>query len=631
MYTKFLYMLNIGWIFFGILAFTEIASATSSGENSLSSKSSNESKLLLCSELSNTPVDFGQRIPIDVDSDGDCDILEHWLNGKRLRWLDENDDMKWSDIRGDLVSDSVQIDIDGDGFYDGLSDMTVKWLDADDDGDADLQFIVVNRCKDVDVPKIDWSSHYMVFIDVDDDNVLGFIDWQNWKSFLSICWRFTGATNFSPDYNGDALFLKVHAPPQELEDPRYNWENPFAFYDFDQDGCTEMSIRICDDDPSMLTPDGLAESAFVSYDMDNDSQRGNEMDYDMTLLLTSGEKIDYRKWVHKYPTLLAAKWVMPYMRHTGWRRIDELIYIPHEKCYEEIFKPQWGKCRLVFDEDDDDHRWERVELYSPLDPYIIRKKSYDMNSGGMCSNPQSDTLGDRGEFDEDFSGKGKLYIGKWDKKIHLYGAESGAWTVDYDARYWGGGSPGRYNSSPEIAPKAQEVVRYEDTDGNGFFDRISYDYDGDKIVDLQISLLDYADEKNPAQDVCELISPASEQWQGMHKLFIKITAESWREALVLYRATWKKGLTTAELDDLAIASSTAEKYNNAYWLKEKIFRLLDKRFKTLSAKEKQKLLYKYYFTGNIDSMVNLIADVEFHSSCRGRGENNRKGGTIECK
>ena len=32
-------------------------------------------------------------------------------------------------------------------------------------------------------------------------------------------------------------------PPWMLKDARFNWENPFAFYDFDNDGCTEMAIR----------------------------------------------------------------------------------------------------------------------------------------------------------------------------------------------------------------------------------------------------------------------------------------------------------------------------------------------------------------------------------------------------
>src|SRR4051812_48688241 len=58
--------------------------------------------------------DKSQIIRTDVDGDGDPDILEAWWNGKRVRWIDENDDMKPGDLRGDMASDSLQIDRDGD-------------------------------------------------------------------------------------------------------------------------------------------------------------------------------------------------------------------------------------------------------------------------------------------------------------------------------------------------------------------------------------------------------------------------------------------------------------------------------------------------------------------------------------
>ena len=49
-------------------------------------------------------------IRIDIDHDGDPDILEQWWNNKRVRWIDENDDMKPTDARGDMSMDVVQID-----------------------------------------------------------------------------------------------------------------------------------------------------------------------------------------------------------------------------------------------------------------------------------------------------------------------------------------------------------------------------------------------------------------------------------------------------------------------------------------------------------------------------------------
>ena len=41
---------------------------------------------------------------------------------------------------------------------------------------------------------------------------------------------------------------------------------------------------------------------------------------------------------------------------------------------------------------------------------------------------------------------------------------------------------------------------------------------------------------------------------------------------MVYRAAWRRGLTTPEIDKLANASSIGERYRNGYWIKEKIFR-----------------------------------------------------------
>src|SRR5687768_14206137 len=58
-----------------------------------------------------------QIIRDDLDADGDPDVLEAWFHAKRVRWIDENDDMKATDVRGDQSMDAMQIDRDGDGYY----------------------------------------------------------------------------------------------------------------------------------------------------------------------------------------------------------------------------------------------------------------------------------------------------------------------------------------------------------------------------------------------------------------------------------------------------------------------------------------------------------------------------------
>ena len=115
---------------------------------------------------------------LDINNDGKPDILERWWNGKRVRWLDENGDMLPTDTRGDQVADVMQIDMNGDGVYDSVTDKNVKWADNDGDGRADMQAWVTQAREWSDGDIDPAESHWMVFIDVGKDGVLGWLDWQ---------------------------------------------------------------------------------------------------------------------------------------------------------------------------------------------------------------------------------------------------------------------------------------------------------------------------------------------------------------------------------------------------------------------------------------------------------------------
>jgi hypothetical protein len=572
---------------------------------------------------STTPSD--EIVRLDINNDGKPDILERWWNRKRVRWLDENGDMLPTDTRGDQVGDVMQIDKNDDGIYDSQTDINIKWADNDGDGRADLQaFVTQGRA---------WSngtfdpaeSHWMVFIDVEKDGVLGWLDWEKFD-FGNDNWGYTGTTDWLPDYNGNAVFLKVHRPPQSLPDPRLNWENPFAFFDFDGDGASEMAIRWLDPvpplDKDVTKLSGVLSEAFATFDIDNDSTRGNETDYDMSLRGAGGPGIPYRQFAHKYPALKGNPKFDACFQWNNWRHVDELMYMPHEKSYDAFFTARWATMYFVFDEDDDDHRWERVEMYYPMhgfggpkeiDLYSTRKwrrGNYaelamvgPNERPGISGHPQADSLGDRGEFDEDNSGGGKLYVGVFDRKLHLAGAEWGAWTVDKNAEYHGGS---KTPSPKPLAPRVEEVVKYTDTDQNGFLDTIEYDYDGDRTIDLRVSLLDYRTPNNPHPDVVALIDAHKEGWKGLNALFGQIASQSFQEGLMVYRAAWRRGLTTPEIDKLASASAIGERYDHGYWLKEKIFRQIRSRVRN-TALEKE--LTRLYYTGQFAEYSRRISEV----------------------
>jgi len=114
-------------------------------------------------------------------------------------------------------------------------------------------------------------------------------------------------------------------------------------------------------------------------------------------------------------------------------------------------------------------------------------------------------------------------------------------------------------------------VKYTDTDKNGFLDTVEYDYDGDRKIDFRVSLLDYRTPKQPHPDVVTLVDTRREGWKGLNAIFTGIANQSWQEGLTVYRAAWRRGLTTPEIDKLASASAIGERYDHGYWLKEKIF------------------------------------------------------------
>jgi hypothetical protein len=578
-------------------------------------------------------------VRLDIDGDGRPDVLERWWNGKRVRWLDENGDLSATDTRGDQVADVLQVDMNGDGTYDGVTDQNVKWADNDGDGRPDLQ------AWSTQPPRWEpgaWStneSHWMLFLDVEQDGVLG---WQDWATFNfgDSNWDYTGTTDWLPDYNGDAIFLKIHRPPQALPDPRLNWENPFAFYDVDKDGLTEMGMRWLD--PQMPVKDGLAplagvlNEAFVTFDLDNDSSKGNEIDYDMAMRGAGGPGVPYTSMTQKYPALKGNRKFDACFQWGNWRQIDELAFMPHEKSYDAFFTAGWTTTYFVFDEDDDDHRWERVEINYPIhgfggpeemDPWSTWKWQNEKGNyarlhpapegakPGLGGHPQADSLGDRGEFDRDNSGKGRLYVGVFDRKLHLAGAEWGAWAVDAKGEYHGGW---KTPSPRPLAPKVEEVVRYTDTDGNGFLDTVEFDYDGDRAIDLKVSLLDYRTAGGPAPDVVPVLDTRALGWKGLHEQFTAAANQSWQEALDVYRAAWRRGLTTPEMDKLANAGSVAERYHHAYWLKERALRLMRARIGEVRASAParaaaldalDKDLVRLYYTGQFPAYVKRIADV----------------------
>ncbi len=541
----------------------------------------------------------------DLDKDGDPDLVYSFINDSiPIIWIDDDDDMKASDFEGDIDNDCVLIDRNRDGVYAGPEDLSVDWCDEDGDGIADIQMVaqngpVSNRYF------FDFNTEFMVFIDQEKDNVKHFI---NWNAIRMMAWEHQGHSNFYEDYIGNTLFLKLHQSTFRISDMRYSWENPFLFYDTDGDGLSEWTIREADtphfrprngespefakvDKEIDVIPTQKIDWVGISWDLDNDNGQGNEFDFDMSLRFT-GPGFDYSDQVHKYKSLRGLEAANKLMYDSRWRKMDELIYPGRETSWDLIFKKgEWKDCRFVFDEDDDCNRWERVEFYDPRNLFKV-----GTNKGGLDNNQQADGAGDRGEWDQDCSGKGQLYIGAFDGRFHLYGAEWGAWRIDPTAFYYQGfgglydrWKGGRLQKTPDIFA----TVKYTDTDKNGFIDQVEYDLDGDTIMEEKVNFREIG-----VNDASQIINTASMKYEDFNKLFKSVAEKEYAKAGEAIKLAKSQGINPNWYAFWMNPRTTHEKYEFGYWLNFYLYHDMRQIASANKNNDMVKKLDKAYYSGN---------------------------------
>lgn len=530
---------------------------------------------------------------IDLDGDGDPDILRTvTANGIPVQWIDDDDDMQYGDLEGDTDNDCLMIDRNRDGIYGGYGDLIIDWVGEDEDGNPAMQ-VVVDNIPEADRMKAG-TGHYMWVIDTDKDDVFNYIDWN---TFTLRCWIHNGLSDFYEDYNGKSAFLKIHSTTERVNDVRMNWENPFLFYDPDNDGLTEMAIRFCDS-PKIVREDGQANSVLsgnidwvsISMDTDNDNAPGNEFDFDMTIHF-AGPGFNYENQKHVNKNLRGLPEADTFFLDARWRKLPELLYPDHDAAWDLIFKEgKWDKAWFTYDEDDDCNRWERVELYQPLDPFKVGARQ-----GGIDNNPQADPAGDRGEWDEDNSGNGQLYVSPIDGKIHLYGAEWGCWRIDQNARFYqgmggiyDGYGPKRIETEPTIFP----TVKYTDTDNNGFFDLMEFDLDGDKVFEQRLSMKELG-----LDDRCPIINTASMKYEDFKDLESKVSDAMWKNAEKAVEVAKAKKLNTKWYALMLQPKSTRERYHYGFWLQFYLYNDLKDLAERTNDKALASVIDKAYLQG----------------------------------
>jgi len=355
--------------------------------------------------------------------------------------IDDDEDGSLAD-GGDRDSDCYVADYGRDGTVDRM----VDYIDTDGDQDPD----------EMDIRYfVDGELRYCWFgADYDDDSAM-------WS--LS-GYEYGGPSFFESDPYGDSLIYM-----NKLDTETGGWspisECPFAFYDTDADGYSEVVVRCSaaplsydtDADPdyandyrnfaapwnAALRTMGIVNIRY-SFDVDNRSSKETPLHYDFGFNLVG-----------------AAPYVYPGMAHVnGKRRPPQVTVVTPWKDLRTISnRYEARETGLSWHEnaDDtiaigyadhakDDFRWEGV--------FWIWERRFMENTGGP-----GQKWNVRREYSTTPASRRELYFSGVDRRIHLRHAKEGWIQV------------GHFNGLETLGE-----IRLFDTDANGYFDRWEYDF-----------------------------------------------------------------------------------------------------------------------------------------------------------
>ena len=136
----------------------------------------------------------------ELNEDGTPDIIRTFiLDSIPIMWIDDDCDMRYGDTEGDTDNDCLLADLNKDGIFGGPEDLSIDWVDTDDDDIPDIQITIYNGKEDVRYTP-DYKSDFIIVIDIENDNIKTFIDWNK---LLPLCWEKNGHSNFYQDYHGN--------------------------------------------------------------------------------------------------------------------------------------------------------------------------------------------------------------------------------------------------------------------------------------------------------------------------------------------------------------------------------------------------------------------------------------------
>jgi len=375
----------------------------------------------------------------------------------------------------------------------GLEVEAIVWV-IDDDADGSIRS---GGEKDSDCYVVDYgcdgvADRMVDYIDNDGDNVADemdiryFFDGELRYSWFGmdldhdgLMWslrgyEYGGPSFFEGDPYGDNMIYMNKFNPVRGEWAPIS-ECPFAFYDTDGDGLSEVVVRVsavpmtydAGVDPDYandcrhfrapwskaLERIGIANIRY-SFDVDKGSSKETPLHYDFGFNLVGATPYQFPGMQHYNPkrrppqTTCVTPW-KDLRRIADHFAARETGFSWHEN-FDDTIAIGYG------DRAKDDYRWEGI--------FWTWERRFMENTGGPCQRWNV-----RRESSSKPANKRELYYSEVDKRIHLFGAEEGWVQIGHFA---GMGPPGE--------------IRMFDTDGNGYFDRWEV-YWGDNPIPARVS------------------------------------------------------------------------------------------------------------------------------------------------
>jgi len=357
-------------------------------------------------------------------------------------WVIDDDEDGSLANGGDRDSDCYVADYGRDGSVDRMLDY------MDDDGDHDPDEMDIRYFADGEL-RYCWFG-----MDLDDDNLM-------WSL---AGYEYGGPSFFESDPYGDSMVYM-----NKLDTVSGAWspisECPFAFYDTDTDGYSEVVVRCSavplsydvNADPDYANDYGnfaapwnpvLARMGIVnvrySFDIDGGSSAATPLHYDFGFNLVGAAPYEYPGMKHFNPKRRPPQTTVV----TPWKDLRAICdtyparetgFTWHEQT-DDTIAIGYG------DHANDDFRWEGV--------FWTWQRVFMENTGGP-----NQLWNARREFSTAPTEQRTLYYSAIDRRIHLKHAKEGWLQV------------GHFAGLGEVGE-----IRMFDTNGNGYFDRWEYDF-----------------------------------------------------------------------------------------------------------------------------------------------------------